>query len=86
MIVGVTRYPTKNFRPKPAYFKAGEAAAGTAGVSMNVLLQAMLRELAADPAGRLAALAPHLQAVAAETPGRGRPAREDGDEGAGTSD
>ncbi|MDG4785401.1 hypothetical protein O7626_05545 [Micromonospora sp. WMMD1102] len=72
----MTRWPTKNFRPNPVYAEAGEDAADEAGVSFNVLVQAMLRELRADPAGRLAALAPHIQAVAAETPSRGRPARE----------
>ncbi|MEN3308841.1 MAG: hypothetical protein V7603_5043 [Micromonosporaceae bacterium] len=70
----MTRHDTRNFRPNPDYYLPVESAAGEAGVSMNVLLQALLREFLTDPAGRLAALAPHLEAVAAETPRRGRPA------------
>lgn len=73
MIVCVTRHPTRNFRPNPAYYEAVERIAADAGVSMNVLLQALLREFGDDPAGRLATLAPHLEAVTAETPRRGRP-------------
>ncbi|GGM90016.1 hypothetical protein ACFFX1_49310 [Dactylosporangium sucinum] len=72
----MARHPTRNFRPNPRYYDPVEAAAA-AGVSMNVLLQAMLREFLAAPAARLAALAPHLQAVAAETPRRGRPSTAD---------
>jgi hypothetical protein len=68
------RYATRNFRPNPAYYEPVEAAAEEAGVSMNVLLQAMLREFIADPAARLAALDEHVKAVAAITPRRGRPA------------
>jgi hypothetical protein len=69
----MTRHPTRNFRPNPDYYLPVESAADEAGVSMNVLLQALLREFLVDPAGRLAALEPHLEAVAAETPRRGRP-------------
>ncbi len=61
------------FRPDPRYYEPVETVAAEAGVSMNVLLQAMLREFLANPTTRLAALAPHLGAVAAETPRRGRP-------------
>jgi len=69
----MARHPTRNFRPNPDYYLPVESAAAEAGVSMNVLLQALLREFLADPTGRLAALAPHLDVIAAETQRRGRP-------------
>jgi hypothetical protein len=69
----MARHRTRNFRPNPAYYEPVEEIAEKAGVSMNVLLQAMLREFIQNPKDRLAALDEHLQAVAAETPRRGRP-------------
>jgi hypothetical protein len=76
MIVCMTRHPARNFRPDPDLYAQVERIAEDAGVSMNVFLQALLRELiadlAADPDRRLAVLAPHLEAVAAATPPRGR--------------
>ena len=69
----MTRYPTRNFRPDPVYYQQVERIAAETGVSMNVLLQALLREFMADPTERLAVLKPHLEAVAAQTPRRGRP-------------
>lgn len=50
-------------------------AAQAAGYPVNTLIRACLREIAADPVGRLAALAPYLAAVEADTP-MGRPRRE----------
>lgn len=67
------RHRTRNFRPDPRYYEPAEKTADKAGFSMNVLLQALLREFNADPEARLAALDEHLKAVAAETPRRGRP-------------
>jgi hypothetical protein len=89
MILCMTRFGTRNFRPNPIYYEGAERIADDAGVSINVLLQALLRELLAEPEDRLAALEPHLAAVAAETPRRGRPssasaAEEDDSPGSGT--
>ena len=75
MILCMTRHAVRNFRPDPGLYEPVEKLAAATGISMNVLLQATLREFLADPAGRLAALAPHLQAVAAATPRRGRPSK-----------
>ena len=76
MILRMARHQTRNFRPNPAYYEPVEAAAAEVGISMNVLIQAMLREFMSDQDARLAALKPHLDVVASETPRRGRPSTE----------
>lgn len=69
----VTRHPTRNFRPEPGEYQPAKAHIEAHGYSMNTLLRAALRWFNANPTAALAALLPHLNAVAEKTPPRGRP-------------
>jgi hypothetical protein len=69
----VTRWPTRNFRPDPADYDPVKESAEAAGWNMNLLLQAFLRAVKRDPQAMLKMLEVDLQAIASETPPRGRP-------------
>lgn len=69
----MTRWPPRNFRPNPADYDQAKTNADAGDINMSHLLQAFLREFNADPGGRLQALKPYLDAIAAETRPRGRP-------------
>lgn len=66
------RFTNRNYRPADDEHDPARDSIRDAGYNMNVLLRAMLRRFNDDPAAELAALEPHLKAVAADTP-RGRP-------------
>lgn len=66
------RFTNRNYRPSDAEYDTAKAATDAAGLNMNQLVRALLREFNESPQQRIAALAIHLRVVAEDTP-RGRP-------------
>lgn len=77
MILSMTsqhRFTNRNYRPDDVEYEPARKSAEGAGLNMNQLIRAMLREFNERPERRLRALSKHLRAVADDTP-RGRPPR-----------